>query len=419
MRQAWRWFGPGDPVTTRDMREAGVEAVVTALHARAPGEPWSDEEIAARQADVAHWPDGSPSGLAWEIVESLPVSEDIKRGSARAPTHVAAWVASLEALARRGVRVVCYNFMPVLDWTRTDLAWTRPSGATCLRFDLADFAAFDIVALRRPNAAEDYGPEIAEAATARACALGEDGLVALSKVVAAGLPGAAERRSLDGVRELLAAYGSLDGARLRANLVDFLSVAVLAAERLGLRLCCHSDDPPFPLLGLPRVMSTEVDYAWAFAAVELPANGMTFCAGSLGSRADNDLPGIVRRLGPRIHFLHLRSVRREPWGEGPRCSFFEDEHLEGDADMVAIVAAVLAEEARRHAEGRADADIPMRPDHGQRILDDHRRGGPLGYPLIGRMRGLAELRGVARALGDPRFAAAPPAGAGEAGPWRR
>jgi mannonate dehydratase len=396
MRQTWRWFGPKDPIRTEDIVQAGAAGIVTALHHVPNGVFWTAEEVARRQAEVARRSDGSPSGLTWDVVESLPVSEDIKKQKGDWRAHVAAWRDSLGTLARAGIEVVCYNFMPVLDWTRTDLRWRRPSGATCMRFDIADFAAFDIHLLQRPGAARDFAPEVVEAAARRIAAMDDAARRQLAESITMGLPGSTEAMDMAAVRAHLAEYGAISPDRLRAHFVDFLEQVVPEAERLGLRLCCHPDDPPFPLLGLPRIMSTADDYAAILSAVDSPANGMTLCSGSLGARPDNDLPAMMDRFGPRVHFLHLRNVRRE--GTAIAGSFFEDEHLEGDTDMVALIAAILREEARRRAEGRRDAEIPMRPDHGQDIVTDLDRPGQPGYPLVGRLRGLAELRGVERAL---------------------
>ena len=404
MRQTWRWFGPHDTVSVDAMRQAGVEGVVTALHELPPGAVWSPDAIAERRGLIARAGDGSPSGLAWEVVESLPVSEEIKLGAKAAREHVAAWRTSLGHLAAAGIEVVCYNFMPVLDWTRTDLAWRLPHGGTCMRFDAVDFAVFDVHLLARAGAAEEIvgtlgdeaGGALVEAAARRRAELGDAGCAALADNVACGLPGAAERTTLEGVREPLAAYGETSEATLRARHVDFLAEVAPEAERLGLRLCCHPDDPPWPLLGLPRVMSTEDDCRRLVEAVDVPANGITLCSGSLGARPDNDLPGMMRRLGSRVHFLHLRNVKRET--DAPRGSFHEAAHLGGDTDMAALVAEVVAEEARRRGAGRADAVIPMRPDHGQDLLDDIGRRSQPGYPAIGRLRGLAELRGVEAGL---------------------
>ncbi len=409
MRHTWRWFGPRDPVSVDDMMQAGVKGVVTALHHVPPGAVWTPDEIARRQAEVGVMLDGAASGLAWEVVESLPVSEAIKTQTGDWRAHVETWIASARNLKAAGIEVICYNFMPVLDWTRTDLAWRRPNGARCMRFDLADFVAFDIHILERPGAAEDFPEDLREEAARRYAAMDEAARERLAGNVVFGLPGAAERLSMADVRALLDTYGSVGEARLRANFNAFLELVAPVAEEIGLRLCCHPDDPPFPLLGLPRIMSTEADYVERLRAVDLPANGLTLCSGSLGARPDNDLPGMMRRLGDRVHFLHLRNVRRDT--ETVPASFFEDEHLGGQTDMVALIAEVVAEEARRRRAGRADAAIPMRPDHGQEILDDIGRGGQPGYPAIGRLKGLAELRGVEMAL-TRGLAPADPARAG-------
>jgi mannonate dehydratase len=407
MRQTWRWFGPKDPIRTEDIAQAGAVGVVSALHHVPNGAVWTREEIAKRQAEVARRSDGAPSDLTWDVVESLPVSEDIKKQKGDWRAHLDAYRTSLRHLAGAGIEVICYNFMPVLDWTRTDLRWRLATGATCMRFDIDDFAAFDIYILKRPGAADDFAPEVVEEAARRAAAMDDGAKRRLSDAVTMGLPGSTESMDLDGLRAHLAEYGAISPERLRRNLVDFLSEVVPVAEELGLRLCCHPDDPPFPLLGLPRIMSTAADYAAVLDAVDSPSNGMTLCSGSLGARPDNDLPAMMDRFGPKVHFLHLRNVKRD--GDAIAGSFHEAEHLEGDTDMVALIAAILREEARRAAEGRADAVIPMRPDHGQEIADDLTRGGQPGYPLVGRLRGLAELRGVERALGVTGAFAAPAA----------
>ena len=396
MRHTWRWFGPKDPVSIDHMMQAGVQGVVTALHHVPTGTVWSPEEIARRQEDLAVMRDGAPSGLAWDVVESIPVSEAIKTQTGDWRQHVENWIASLRNLHAAGIRVVCYNFMPVLDWTRTDLTWRRPNGALCMRFDLPDFVAFDIHILERKGAAEDFPEALRDEAARRFAAMDDARKQELVANIVFGLPGAAEQQSMEDVRNLLDSYAPVTDAVLRRNFHAFLEQVAPVAQDLGMRLCCHPDDPPFPLLGLPRVMSTEADYAERIAAVDVPANGITLCSGSLGARPDNDLPGMMRRLGDRVHFLHLRNVRRDT--ETVPASFFEDDHLGGQTDMVELIDAVLAEEARRRAAGREDAVIPMRPDHGQDILDDIGRGGQPGYPAIGRLKGLAELRGVELAL---------------------
>ena len=403
MKQTWRWFGPKDMVSIDDIRQAGAIGIVSALHHVPTGAVWTAEEIARRQREVATRKDGAPSTLSWDVVESLPVSEDIKKQSGEWREHIVAYKESLKNLASAGIEVICYNFMPVLDWTRTDLAWRLPTGGTCMRFDLTDFAAFDLHILRRPGAMDDFPDDLREAASARFAAMSDTRKEQLARNIVFGLPGAAENFSLEDVRRHLAEYGRIGAQTLRANMAAFLEQVAPVAQDLGLRLCCHPDDPPFPLLGLPRIMSTEADYRWLTRAVDLPANGITLCSGSLGARPGNDLPGMMERLGERVHFLHLRNVARET--EGIPCSFHEAEHLGGGTDMVALVKAALDEEARRRAAGRADASIPFRPDHGQDILDDLGRQAQPGYPSIGRLKGLAELRGVIAALSHGQAAA--------------
>ena len=399
MRQTWRWFGPKDLVSIDDMLQAGVEGVVTALHHVATGSVWSLVEIEKRKADIASMKNGDASGLRWEVVESLPVSEDIKRQTGDWKTHIANWKTSMRNLHDAGIEVICYNFMPILDWTRTDLAYRLPNGATCMRYDAIDFAAFDLFLLQREGASDDYSSEVLEAARKRFAEMPDARRLELSGNVVFGLPGAAERMSMEDVKVHLANYDNISPERLRGHLIDFLAEVSPLAEELGVRLCCHPDDPPFPLLGLPRIMSTEADYKVVMDAVNIPANGITLCTGSLGTRADNDLPGMMKRLGERVHFLHLRNVALEDPHLGG--SFHEAAHLEGHTDMVAMIAAILAEENRRKAAGRKDWQIPMRPDHGQDILDDLNRRAQPGYPSIGRLKGLAELRGIMTALSHP------------------
>lgn len=401
MRQTWRWFGPADLAGIDDMLQAGVEGVVSALHHVPNGVVWTPEEIAKRQNLIRTRKDGSPSGLEWEVIESLPVSEDIKKQKGNWREHIAAYQQSLRNVAAAGLEVVCYNFMPVIDWTRTDLHYRVGHGGTCMRFDIYDFAAFDIHILARPGAAESFAPDVVEEAARRAASMDDAAKARLARNVTFGLPGSTESLTLDDVRAHLADYGSVTPDQLRSNFIDFLSEVVPIAEEVGVRLCCHPDDPPFPLLGLPRIMSTGDDYRKVLSGVDSKANGMTLCSGSLGARPDNDLPAIMAEFGPKVHFLHLRNVKRDtPAMVG---SFYEAEHLGGDTDMVALIAAILTEEKRRKAEGRADWEIPMRPDHGQDILDDIGRKAQPGYPTIGRLKGLAELRGVMTALGHDQF----------------
>jgi len=381
------------------MRQAGVEGVVSALHHIPTGALWTPAEIAKRQAEIGRMKDGSPSGLQWEVVESLPVSEAIKKQQGDWRTHIDTWKAGLHNLAAAGIEVICYNFMPVLDWTRTDLAWPQPHGGTAMRFDLIDFAAFDIHILARVNAAQDFPPEVVTEAARRHAAMSDADRKKLLANLVFGLPGAPENFSLADVRQHLAEYDALPAEKMRGHLIDFLAEVTPVAQSLGLRLCCHPDDPPFPLLGLPRVMSTEDDYTAVLHAVDLSANGVTLCSGSLGARHGNDLPGMMQRLGHRVHFLHLRNVLRD--ADTVPCSFFEAEHLGGGTDMVAIISAVLTEERRRKVMGRKDWSIPFRPDHGQDIIDDLGLPNQPGYPTIGRLKGLAELRGIMTALDHP------------------
>ena len=400
MRQTWRWFGPKDLCSIDDITQCGAEGVVSALHHVPNGVVWTPEEIARRHQEIQTRRDGSPSGLTWDVVESLPVSEDIKKQKNDWREHIANYKVSMRNLADSGIEVICYNFMPVLDWTRTNLRWTVPSGGSCMRFDINDFAAFDIHILERPGAPADYTNAIADEAARRFAEMDDDTRKQLARNVTMGLPGSTESLSLDDVRAHLDEYGAITPEQLRAHFIAFLEEVVPVAEDLGLRLCCHPDDPPFALLGLPRIMSTEADYATIMDAVDSPANSMTLCSGSLGARPDNDLPGMMRRFGPKVHFLHLRNVKRD--SDAVMGSFYEAEHLGGDTDMVALIAEIIAEERRRKAEGRADWQIPMRPDHGQDILDDLGRPAQPGYPTIGRMKGLAELRGVMTALEHAR-----------------
>lgn len=397
MRQTWRWFGPSDEITIGEIRQTGAVGIVSALHHVPTGAVWSPQEIAKRQHEIEGTPD-APSGLTWDVVESLPVSEMIKTQGPDCAAHIEAWQQSLRHLAAAGLKVICYNFMPVLDWTRTDLAARLPNGGTAMAFDLIDFVVFDLHILQRKKAAEEHSQAIRDAATHRFSQMDDRARVALASNIVAGLPGSNDQWTLDDVRANLGTYSKISPNLLRQNLVDFLSQVAPLAQDLGVRLCCHPDDPPFPLLGLPRVMSTTDDYAAMLDAVDLPASGATFCTGSLGVAAGFDPVDFITRLGPRIHFAHLRSTRRAGPVDGTRVSFHESEHLAGDTDMVATLGALLAEEARRRAEGRPDAEIPMRPDHGQALLGDLDRPMMPGYPLVGRMRGLAELRGVMAAL---------------------
>lgn len=388
MKQTWRWFGPADPISLSDLHQVGVQGIVTALHQYAPGIAWPEDAIDTRIAAL------KAAGFEWDVVESLPVSEAIKTQGPEMADHLAAYKTSLTRLASRGVSTICYNFMPVLDWTRTDLAAPQPHGGTAMLFDLVDFAAFDLHILCRAGARDDYDPDLNALAQDRFDAMDAQKRLTLQHNITAGLPGSNDKWSIGDVARHLNTYDGITRARLRCNLIDFLSEVVPLAERLGLRLCCHPDDPPFALLGLPRVMSGTDDYAAVLQAVDSPANGATLCTGSLGVAADFDPVDFITRLGDRIHFVHLRNTARLPGPDPERPSFYEAPHLEGDTDMVSTVHALMAEQARRASQGRADWQIPMRPDHGQALLGDLAVHSTPGYPLIGRMRGLAELRGI-------------------------
>ncbi len=388
MEHTWRWFGPSDPVTLADVRQTGATGIVTALHEIPNGEVWPVDDILARKAEIER------AGLTWSVVESIPVHEDIKSGEPGSGRYVDAWAETVRNLGRCGIDTVCYNFMPVLDWTRTDLAHALPDGSWALRFDHLDFAAFDLHLLRRPGAEADYSDADLAEAERRFQGMSETARDRLVANVIAGLPGAEESYTLESLRRDLARYDDVAPQDLRDNLAGFLRTVVPAAEEAGVRLGIHPDDPPRPLLGLPRVVSTADDVRGILGAVDSPANGLTFCTGSFGVRADNDLVAMAREFAPRIHFVHLRATRREA---DPR-SFHEAVHIDGDVDMVGVVGELVREERRRERDG--GARLPMRPDHGHRILSEQRsdrRSNP-GYTLLGRMKGLAELRGVELAV---------------------
>ena len=390
MQQAWRWFGPDDPVSLDDIRQAGATDIVNALHQYAPGQVWTRAAVAARKAIIETTPPGRTQ-MRWSVVESIPLADDIKRLGAAARQNIAVWIASMEAVAAEGITTICYNFMPILDWTRTDLAYEMPNGARALRFDFDRFAAFDLHILKRPGAEASY--DAARRARARRLfdAMTADEGAALAKTICAGLPGAtSDALDLPAFRARIASYAGIDAARLRRNLVEFLQAVTPAAEALGVHLTLHPDDPPRPLFGLPRIASGADDYAALFDAVPSPANGMCFCTGSLGASLANDLVQIARDFAPRIHFAHLRSTRREADPD----TFHEADHLDGDFDMIAVLRVLLAEDRRR----AAGAKIPFRPDHGHLMLDDLGKRTNPGYSAIGRLRGLAEVRGALRAL---------------------
>lgn len=388
MREGLRWYGPKDPVTLDHVHQTGASEVVTALHHIYDGRAWSREEVAAHKARI------HAAGLGWNVVESIPVHNSIKIRGPERGRYIAAYQQSIRSLAAEGVRTICYNFMPVLDWTRTDLTWPMPSTGLALRFDAIDIAAYDIFVLARPGAEGDYPVARVAAARARFDTAAPGHFETVERNLIAGLPAAERHYDRAGFRGALAEYAGIGAADLAANLREFLQEIVPVAEEAGARMCIHPDDPPFPLFGLPRVVSTAADIRRILGAPDSPANGLTFCAGSLGVREDNDLLAIIAEFGPRIHFAHLRNVTREPDG-----SFHEADHLGGSSDMPAIVLALMREQARRQAEGRADWQITLRPDHGHLLADDIGKPGVNpGYSLIGRLRGLAELRGVMQGI---------------------
>ncbi|UDM08537.1 mannonate dehydratase [Halomonas sp. NyZ770] len=387
MEHTWRWFGPQDAVSLREIRQAGATGVVTALHDLPNGQVWPIAAIRERKQLI------ETSGLSWSVVESVPVHESIKKGLPERDALIASYCQTLRNLSDCGIDTVCYNFMPVLDWTRTDLAYELPDGALALRFDQVAFAAFDLYLLRRPGAEQEYGDDEKAQATRYLEALDTAARERLINTLIAGLPGAEEHYTLAQFRSVLADYAEIDAAQLRKHLGYFLKAVIPVAESLGIRMAIHPDDPPRPLLGLPRVVSCADDIEWILDIIPSQANGITFCTGSLGVSKRNDLVAMARRFARHIHFAHLRATQSEA---GDERSFHEASHLSGSVDMVGVIHALIEEERRREREG--GARLPLRPDHGHHILDDQQRKTAPGYPLYGRMRGLAELRGVELAV---------------------
>jgi mannonate dehydratase len=389
MKESWRWYGDLDRITLPEVAQTGASGIVTALHEIPYGEVWERPVIAERNQRIKE------AGFEWVMVESLPVHEDIKRGEGDLERLYANYRQSIANLAAEGVKTICYNFMPLIDWTRTDLNAPVARGGACLRFDAPRMAAFEIHMLERKAALDDYPEAVIEKAGEWYKASTEQDRANLLHAIMSGLPGAYDRYDVEGLKVALKTYEGIDRAEIRANFKRFLEAVVPTAEDLGMRLCVHPDDPPRDILGLPRVVSSEEDIAWVMDAVDARSNGLTLCAGSLGAGLHNDIPHIAERFSDRIHFAHLRNVRHDPDQSG---SFEEADHLGGGTDMVALISVLLDEEARRREEGRADAEIPFRPDHGHDLLSDRERGAHPGYALIGRMKGLAELRGVIAGL---------------------
>lgn len=383
LEQTFRWFGPADEVTLADIKQTGAIGIVTALHHIPCGDVWATSEIAKRKALIEQ------AGLQWTVVESVNIHESIKIGEPIRDKYIDNYIQSLKNLAAQGIKTVCYNFMPVLDWTRTHLDFRLPNGASSLRYDAIALAAFDLYILNRAEAFNEFTPAIQQKAKIYLQCLTAEEKKTLTDTIMAGLPGTDEVFTVDEFKTYLQRYAHIGTKELKENLFYFLAAIMPEAEKAGIKMCIHPDDPPFPILGLPRVVSTEADLHELVTAVPSPSNGITFCTGSLGANLSNDLPGMVERLGSHIHFLHLRNVQHETDG-----SFHEGEHLGGSTDMYAVMKAVINEQHRRLQAGRHDVAIPMRPDHGHKLLDDFQRNTYPGYSVIGRLKGLAELRGL-------------------------
>ena len=383
LEQSWRWFGPQDPVSLADSRQAGATAIVSALHHVPTGSVWEVSEIMKRKKEVEE------AGLSWTVAESIPVHEDIKTGRGLYKEYLENYKQSVRNLGQCGIDTLCYNFMPVLDATRTDFNFKVADGSTALRFDAPAFAAFELYILKRPGAEKLYTAVQKQQAKEYLDGLSKEQLDELVSTIVAGFPGVGADYTLEQFQEVLDTYKGISAADLKASLAYFLQQVVPVAQEAGVLMAIHPDDPPYPVLGLPRIVSTEEDVKFLLNVVDSPYNGFCLCTGSFGVRADNDLTGMVKRLGHRINFVHLRSTIREQDG-----SFYESDHLSGDVDMYSVLKALLEEQQRRKEEGRKDRRMPLRPDHGHQMLDDLGKKTIPGYAAIGRLRGLAELRGL-------------------------
>lgn len=387
MQETWRWFGPDDGISLRHIAQAGATGIVSALHHIPAGELWPEDAIRERKEII------EAEGLSWSVIESIPVHNDIKARTGDFERMIDNYRQSVINAGKAGVTTICYNFMPVVDWTRTSLNYTLPNGSQALRFEMADFAAYDIHILKRANAEGDYPPEVIERANNYLHNMSDEEMAQLERNIIAGLPGGEGSHDRDSIRRSIQLFNELGTERFRENLFLFLQEIIPAAESVGVKMCIHPDDPPFSLFGLPRVVSTAEDARALLHAYPSPSNGLTMCAGSFGARADNDLVAMTREFAERIYFVHLRNVIREADG-----SFFESDHLGGDNDMVGLIRALLQEESRRRGTGNA-CEIPMRPDHGHLMADELQVGSARpGYSYVGRLKGLAELRGVIHAL---------------------